>query len=245
MQTIAVINQKGGVAKTTTASAVGAGLYRKGYSVLYIDLDSQGNLTTSTGATPTPPGTMELLQGATVTPTRTPQGDVIPASPALAIADTVITQIGKEYRLKEALSRLKYDFAILDTPPALGILTVNALTAADAAVIPAKADIFSLQGIGQLSQTIAAVKQYTNPELRIAGIVLTMYNRRTVLNREVGEILKDAADQLGTTVFNAKIRPCNALAEAQARRRDIFTYSPKSNAAADYEALVKEILERS
>jgi len=232
MHTIAIINQKGGVGKTTTAGALAAGLHRRGYSVLMVDLDAQGNLTN--GAPPAE--THRLLQGERIAPTTTASGDIYTSSPALASADLTLTQTGKEYRLKEALEGMSYDFCILDLPPALGVLTANALTAADYAIIPAKADLFSIQGIAQLTQTVNAVKKYCNPKLEIMGILLTMYNKRAILQREIAASLSD--------VFETKIRPCGALAEAQARRMSIFDYAPKSNAAADYDNLITEVLER-
>lgn len=246
MKTLAVINQKGGVAKTTTAAAIGAGLSSRGHRVLFIDLDAQGNLSSSLGAGGRAPGALELLTGQSVEPQHTAQGDLIGSTPALAAADTTITETGKEYRLKEALEPLSpsYDFAIVDTPPALGILTVNALTAATAAIVPAQADIFSLEGIGQLSGTIDAVRRYCNPSLKIAGIVLTRYNWRTILGREVKELIERTAGQLHTKLYKTKIRECTALKEAQARRQSIFDYAPRSNAAKDYAALVDEILEK-
>ena len=236
METIAIINQKGGVGKTTTAGAVAAGLHRRGYSVLMVDLDAQGNLTAATGAAPAE--TFRLLRGEKIPPSFTASGDIYTSSPALASADLAFTQTGKEYMLREALTGMSYDYCILDLPPALGVLTVNALTAADRAVIPAKADIFSLQGITQLMQTIAAVKKYCNPALEIAGILLTMYNRRAVLQRDTAAALESMG------VFETKIRPCGALAEAQARRMSIYDYAPKSNAAADYDSLITELIER-
>lgn len=246
MKTLAVINQKGGVAKTTTAAAIGAGLASRGHRVLFVDLDAQGNLSSSLGAEAGNPGTLEMLTGQNVRPQHTAQWDMIGSTPALAVADTTITQTGKEYRLREALEPLSalYDFAIVDTPPALGILTVNALTAATAAIVPAQADIFSLQGIGQLSGTVDAVRRYCNPSLKIAGIVLTRYNWRTILGREVKELIEQTAGQLHTRLYKTKIRECTALKEAQARRQSIFEYAPRSNAAKDYAALVDEILEK-
>lgn len=244
MKTLAIINQKGGVAKTTTAGAIGAGLFLKGRRVLFVDLDAQGNLTASTGAQAGGAGAMELLTGQPVKPQHTAQGDIITSSPALAVADTTITQTGKEYRLREALEPFSplYDFCIIDTAPALGVLTVNALTAATAAIVPAQADYFSLQGIGQLSNTVDAVRRYCNPALKVAGIVLTRYNRRAVLSREVAELIDKTAAQLHTRLYKTKIRECTALKEAQATRRSIYDYAPRSNAAADYSALLEEIL---
>lgn len=244
---IAIINQKGGVGKSTTSNALGAGLSLKGYKVLYVDLDAQGNLSYSMGATGKALTSLEMLTGTATAKeaiVQTPQGDLIPASPALASADAIITDTGKEYRLKEALEPVKgeYDYIILDTPPALGVLTVNALTACNSVIIPAQADIYSLQGIGQLSQTIETVKKYCNPSLTIKGILATRYSSRTVLARDMTQLLEDTARELNTKLYSSKIRECVALKEAQASQQDIYSYSPKSNATADYTAFVEEVL---
>lgn len=244
---IAVINQKGGVGKSTTSNAIGAGFFQRGYKVLFIDLDAQGNLSYSMKCENKPLSSLEVLTGtatakeATLT---TPQGDIIPASPALASADTIITDTGREYRLKEALEPLKgdYDYIIIDTPPALGTLTINALTACDSVIIPAQADIYSLQGIGQLNQTIQTVKRYCNKGLTIKGIVITRYSPRAVLTRDMTDLLEDTAKQLNTKVFTSRIRECIALKEAQASQIDIFTYNPRSNAGIDYKALLEEMI---
>lgn len=246
-EAIAVINQKGGVGKSTTASAIGAGLSLKGYRVLYIDLDAQGNLSYTLGASHTGPSAMDILTAKTPAKEavqRTKQGEIIGSSPALAGADTVITQTGKEYRLKEALEPLRgaYDYFIIDTPPALGILTVNALTACTGAIIPAQADIYSLQGISQLYTTIETVKKYCNPDLTIKGIVLTRHNSRSILTRDVTEMIAQTAEQLETILYKARIRECTAIKEAQAKRQNIFIYAPRSNATADYTDLVNEII---
>ena len=245
-RTIAVINQKGGVGKSTTAQAIGAGLMRKGLKVLFIDLDAQGNLSYSLGADTLGYNALRVLQNPQTTEEEiqeTPEGDIIASTPSLAGADTLITQTGKEYRLREALETIegKYDYCIIDTPPALGILTINALTACKWAIIPSQADIYSLQGIAQLNSTIEAVRRYCNPELSIAGIVLTRFNKRSVIRREVAEMLEETAEQLHTKLYGAKIRECTALVEAQATRQNIFDYAPRSNASADYKELVEEI----
>lgn len=246
MYSIAVINQKGGVGKSTTALAIGAGLILKGYRVLFIDLDAQGNLSYTLRASTQGYNAMGVLQRpetATEEIQRTEQGDIIASSPALAGADTVITETGKEYRLKEALEHCSgnYDYCVIDTPPALGILTVNALTACNGVIIPAQADVYSLQGISQLNGTLQTVKKYCNPELEIMGIVLTRYNARSIISREVAEMIEETALQLNTKVYTTKIRECTALKEAQAVQRNIFSYAPRSNATADYKALVAEI----
>jgi chromosome partitioning protein len=121
-------------------------------------------------------------------------------------------------------------------------LTINALTACSGAIIPTQADIYSLQGIGQLYNTIQTVKEYCNPSLTIKGIVLTRYNSRAIISREVAEKLKEIADQLNTKLYTATIRECTALKEAQAKKQDIYSYAPRSNAAADYMQLVDEII---
>lgn len=250
MQIIAIANQKGGVAKTTTTLAIGAGLARKGYKVLFVDLDAQTNLSyvmeaDATGLTGrTSLDVMEGRASASDAIQHTRHGDIIAASPALAGADAVLTQVGKEYRLKEALEVLSplYDFILLDTPPALGILTVNALTACNGCIIPAQADIYSLQGISQLYNTLQTVKKYCNPSLKVLGILLTRFNARAIISREAAEMIAQAADQMGSRLYTARIRECTAIKEAQACREDIFTYAPHSNAAADYAALIDEIL---
>lgn len=246
MEVIAVINQKGGVGKSTTVHAIGAGLTLKGYRVLYIDLDAQGNLSYTLGAATSGLTAMELLQGKSPQATiqRTAQGDTIASSPSLAGADTIITAVGKEYRLREALEPLKrnYDYCIIDTPPALGILTINALTACTGAITPAQADIYSLQGISQLHTTIETVKRYCNTALTIKGIVLTRYNSRAIISREVADMIAQTAGQLQTKLYNTKIRECTAIKEAQATQQSIYSYAPKSNATADYTALIDEIL---
>ena len=244
---LAIINQKGGVGKSTTAHALGAGLRRRRKRVLFVDLDAQGNLTYALNAPETAVSGMDVLQGSVSAGQAiiaTPQGELLPHGPALAGADIALTDTGKEFRLREALATVavNYDYIIIDTPPALGILTINALTASSGAIIPAQADIFSLQGIGQLYATLCAVRKYTNPQLTIKGIVLTRYNARAVLSRDIADMLEETAQKLETVVFKTKIRECIALKESQVRREDIFTYGPKSNAALDYAALVKEFL---
>lgn len=247
MNTIAVINQKGGVGKSTTALAIGAGLILKGYRTLFIDLDAQGNLSYTLGVTTQGYNALGVLQRPETAKEEiqhTEQGDIIASSPALAGADTLITQTGKEHRLKEALETIagEYDYCIIDTPPALGILTINALTACTGAIIPSQADIYSLQGISQLNSTIETVRKYCNPSLTIMGIVLTRFNGRSIIRREVAEMLEQTAEQLHTKLYKSRIRECTALVEAQATRQSIYRYSPKSNATADYKALVNEIL---
>lgn len=246
-ETIAIVNRRGGVGKTATAHAVGAGLARRGYKTLFIDLDSQCNLTFDVGGTTAPLTSMEVLSG-TATAQEAIQhaqgGDIIPASPSLAVADTTLEGTRKEYRLKDALEPVlgEYDYIIIDTPPALGVLTVNALTACTSAIIPAQAEVHSIQGIGLLYETVKAVKKYTNPGITIKGILVTRYNGRAILSRDMKENLEATAEQLGTKVFDTPIRECTAIKEAQATQSDIYSYAPRSNASKDYTALIDSIL---
>lgn len=247
MRTISIINQKGGVGKSTTALAIGSGLSLKGYKVLFVDLDAQGNLSYTMGANVQGYNAMGVLQRPETIKQEiqhTAQGDILASTLSLTGADTVITETGKEYRLKEALEHVSglYDYCIIDTPPALSILTINALTACTGVIIPAQADIYSLQGIGQLNSTIQTVKRYCNNDLRIMGIVLTRYNARSIISRDVAEMLEQTAQQLDTKLYKAKIRECTAIKEAQATRQSIYSYSPKCNATIDYSSLIEEIL---
>lgn len=243
---MSIINQKGGVGKTTTAEAITAGLNLKGYKVLAIDLDAQCNLSYTAGAD---------TDGITITDVLTkdvtareaiqhlPRGDIMPASRALTGADTFIKDTGKEYRLKEVLEPIKkeYQYIILDTPPALGILTVNALTASDSVIIPAQADIYSLQGIRQLWDTIQPVKKYCNSELYIEGILLTRYNGRTILSRDIKDMLERLARTLETRVFKTTIREAVTVKEAQINQQSLFDYAPKAKVTEDYKNLIKEL----
>ena len=249
MVTVAVTIQKGGDGKTTTAHALGAGLMRRGYRVLFADIDPQGNLSRtleadSSGETPE---ALALLRGdvtAAEAVQHTGGGDVIASSLALVGADRekALSSIGREYRLRKALEPLSgsYDYCIIDTPPALGTLTVNALTAADIVVIPAQADDYSLDAVERLSETIEAVRSYCNPGLRVGGILLTRYNGRNNVTRYLEELIAEAAERLGAKVYQTRIRECAYLKEAKTMRQDIYSYSPRSNAAKDYNAFVDE-----
>lgn len=248
MKVLAIANQKGGVAKSTTALALGACFRATGRRVLYVDLDAQGNISYSLGANDKGGGIARAMRERTAEGciSATATGDyLLASSPGLATIDTTLTQTGKEYRLSEVLRGIegRFDIAVLDTPPSLGLLTINALTAAHGVVIPAQADLYSLQGIAQLADTIAAVRNYCNPGLRVWGIVLTRFNGRAILSRQMAEAVEAHAQPLGMRLFKTRIRECTALKEAAVRKVDIFSYAPKSNAAADYAALFKETTE--
>lgn len=244
---IAVVNQKGGVGKSTTAQALTAGLLLKNFACLTIDLDAQGNLTYTLGAKTDEATILEVLTGEVEAKDATQHlknGDTIAANKALAGADAFISETGKEYRLKEALQSLEeqYDYIIIDTPPTLGILTVNALTACNSIIIPAQADIYSLQGIEQLANTMRSVRKYCNPNLKIEGILLTRYNSRSVLSKEVAELANQLAKKLGTRLFESTIREGVAVKEAQISQKSIFEYAPQAKVAQDYKAFIEELL---
>lgn len=248
---ISITNQKGGVAKSTTAYALAAALHNENYKVLLIDMDAQGNLTDTILADNISSNMITtydvLLKSAPIGDSiiKSDKCDLIPASLELSGADMELTAVGKEHRLRKALEPIKenYDFIIIDTPPALGVLTINALTAADEVLIPAQADVYSLQGIGQLYNTVQAVKEYCNAKIKIAGILLTRYNGRTKISKNVFEMTRQTAQQIGTKMFNTVIRECTVIKEAQAENKDLFTFAKNSNAAEDYMKFTKEFLE--
>lgn len=246
-----ITNQKGGIGKSTTAQAIGAGIasmYNK--RVLLIDLDAQENLTLATGAKRGEgvPNTYQLLKGELPVKNTiqhlTGKLDIIPATIYLSRADIEIAETGKEFKLKEAIAPImsEYDYIIIDTPPALGVLTINALTVADKVIIPAQADLFSLEAIKQLYNTIDIVKKYTNPNIVIEGVLLTRYSPRTILSKELKDLIDDTAKAIQAKVFNRPIREAVAIKEAQATHKDIFTYAPESKVAGDYKALIEELL---
>lgn len=243
LKTVAIINRKGGIGKTTTAQMMGAGLQRRGYSVLYVDLDSQANLTFALGV-PSGHGCMNLLLGIREPKDvikHTDQGDIIPAGEDLATADSVLKS---EYLLKAALESVSsiYDYAIIDTPAALGRLTANALTAADTAIITAQPETYSLLGINLLYNLINAVKSHSNRKLEVRGVLLTRYNSTTI-SKDMRDNMESFAKKLGTKVFSTVIRENTKIKECQFVRQDIFTYSPRSNGAIDYNNFVEEFLE--
>ena len=252
MITVAVAIQKGGDGKTTTAHALGAGLAKFHQArILFIDTDPQGNLsrTLEADTSGSAPDILAVLRGAATAAEaiqHTGGGDIIAASPALVGADQeeALSSIGREYRLRKALQQISgaYDYCIIDTPPALGILTVNALTAADKVVIPAQADDYSLDAVERLSGTIEAVRDYCNPALAVDGILLTRYNSRTNVTRYLEELITEAAGKLGARVYATRIRECAYLKEAKTMRADIYSYSPRSNAAKDYRSFVDEFI---
>jgi chromosome partitioning protein len=244
MHIITIALQKGGTGKSTTAHALGQGLQQQGHRVLFVDLDPQSNLSYTMRAGGDQPTAFEVMtRQATAAEAIqiTGQGHLISASLHLAGAGLEIEQADI---LRNALQPLQslYDFVIIDTPPALGILTVNALTAATGVIIPIQADVYNLQGLTQLYSTIAEVIANTNPELIIEGLLLTRHNSRAILSRDMAEMIEGAALKIGTKLFKTAIREGIAVREAQARREPLHSYAPGSNPAKDYSSFVDEYL---
>lgn len=248
MEVITITNQKGGAGKTTTAHALSSGLTLKGYKTLLIDLDPQGNLSYTMNANNHGKTILSVILGelqAVDTIQHTASGDIISSSKQLATTDKYLTDTGKEYRLAEGIERLKplYDYIIIDTPPALSILTVNSLTASNSVIIPTQADIYGIQGILQLVDTIEPVKKYCNASLKIDGILLTRFNGRTTLSKDISRQTEDIADKLGTKLYKTRIRESIAIKEAQISQKSIFEYNPRATATTDYTAFIDEFLQ--
>ena len=226
--TIVLTNQKGGVGKTTTTAALAAGLARKGYKVLAVDMDPQGNLGFSLGVDiDKGPTIYEGLKGdATVYEIihRISDIDIIQSNILLSSAEATLRGGNRELLLKKLLEPVEklYDYIIIDTPPAFNILTLNGYSAADYLIIPMAAEILSLVGLVQLKETYETVRQSVNPHLKIMGIILTKYEKRRKLSRDVQEMAGTVADQLGTAVFDTVIRKSVAAAEAPAHGVNIF-----------------------
>lgn len=240
---ITVINQKGGVGKTTTAAALLSYYHEQGKKALAVDMDPQCNLSLVTGAQMGGRSVLGALTGQADTADtiqHTQNGDIIAGAEALSAAESLLNSTGKEYKLREALEPItgSYERIIIDSPPALGVLSVNALTAADVVIIPCSADLLSIQSLKQLEKTISEVKKYCNPKLKIAGILLTKHNPRTVLSRDFQSVLEQEAAAIGTKVFKTAIRDSVAIKQAQAMQRSIFTQ--QGGAVDDYKAFIEE-----
>ena len=248
---IAFVNQKGGVAKTTTCLNVAAALATKGKRVLLIDLDPQGNLTSSVGLNDLDSyaTTYELLtQNADIADIIIDNVnglyDVVPTDIRLALAEMeLVTKLGRESILKRQLQTIQdaYDYVLIDCPPNLGILTLNALTTCNEYIIPLQAEYLALKGLVMLQKTIEEVKQELNPGLSLSGVVLTMYDNRTNLSQEV---LENITEFFTDKVFKTRIRKNVSLAEAPAMGNNIISYKRDSNGAKDYMALGMEIMEQ-
>jgi chromosome partitioning protein len=253
MRRIAVINQKGGVGKTTTTVNLGAALAQSGYRVLLLDMDPQANLTVHVDKRPDLESrtlTSLLVEDAPlqqlVQPTTLPNLAVVPSDTSLAGVEQVLAnRIGRETILREALEVFpdagNYDFVLFDCPPSLGVLSANALVAADHVVIPMQAEYLSLQGMAKLLEVIQLVQKRLNPELQIACVLPCMLDARTNLSTEV---LREIDTHFGDLLTRVRIRNNVKLAEAPSFGRTIFEHAPDSNGARDYAAFAAELLQR-
>ncbi|MGI9019130.1 MAG: ParA family protein [Solirubrobacterales bacterium] len=243
---IAFANQKGGVAKTTTTLNLAVAFAESGHRVLAIDLDPQGNLTMSQGIDPdkVEKSMFDVLVHkmpiAEIVQKR--EIDIAVGSIDLAGAEIAMsTQIGRERSLEKAINEVAadYDFVCIDTPPSLGLLTVNALTAADKVIVPVQCEYLSMRGLVQLQNTLEMIRENLNPGIEIEGILPTMLDARTVHAKEAVEILEE---NFGELVFKSRIRKAIKFAEAPVRGASVLKYDPKSTAAESYRALAKEVL---
>lgn len=245
---IAITNQKGGVGKTTTASSLMDGLRQRNARVLGVDLDPQGSLGFCLGLDIENCATVyDVLKGTRnirEVITTSECGDILPSNILLSAAELEFNRPGREFLLKNALSEVEdeYDYIIIDTPPALNVLTVNAYVAADGLVVPMAPEILSLLGVSQIRETIDTVRRCYNSRLRVLGIVLNKYNQRLTLNRDVLDMTEQIAQQLETQVFHSKIRSSVAVAEAPAHGESVLTYAPTSHPARDFRLLINEII---
>lgn len=242
---IAIANQKGGVGKTTTAINIGAYLSSFGRKVLLVDLDPQANSTSGLGKSgPKTATTKDILFDAAaikeaIIETEHYDLSIVPAGPDLAGAEVdLVHELNREQRLKQALDQLEYDIVLIDCPPALGLLTVNALTAADYVVIPVQAEYYAMEGLGHLLNTIKEIHKALNPSLEILGIVLTMVDARTSLSDQV---LTEIKGHFKESVFKTTIPRNVRLAEAPSHGEPIVTYERWSKGAKAYKMLAKEI----
>lgn len=249
---IAIFNQKGGVGKTTTNINLSACLATQGKKVLVVDIDPQGNTTSGIGIKKrTLNGTLydvlineEYDVKKAILKTKTKNLDILPASVDLAGAEIELVNIeGREARLKKAIDKIRpdYDFIFIDCPPSLGLLTINSLTAVDSVLIPIQCEFYALEGVSQLVSTIDLVRKNMNPDIKIAGVILSMFDGRTNLSLQVvNEVKKHFGDLVFSTVIPRNVR----LAEAPSYGMPIVKYDPSSAGAKAYQRFAKEFLER-
>lgn len=245
MHVCSIANQKGGVGKTTTTQNLGMALGKK-KKVLLIDLDAQGNLTDACGLSSPEYSAYEVLSGDRALADSvfhlSNHIDLLPATRNLAVAELAFaSRMGRENLMKKALQNSSYDFVLIDCPPSLGLLTVNALTASDSLLIPVQAEYYALAGLDLILETMNSVVENLNPKLHLLGILLTFFDKRKSLNRDV---LIGLQERWGKLLFSTLIRDNVSLAEAPSDGHNIFEYRPKSYGAQDYSALAKEFLAR-
>ena len=242
---IAIANHKGGVGKTTSVQNIGVALSQLGEKVLLIDLDPQANLSDAFGHEDAEISIYDALTDKAPAPIHKVSEtlDIIPSNLDLSVAEVELSNVpGREYVLKELISAWKglYDYIIIDCPPSLGLLTINALTACNEVYIPLDAQYFSMKGLDKLTFILEKIKARLNTEVEITGVFLTQFDKRLVLNNNIAEMIEDL---FPNKVFKTRIRKNIALVEAPIDDMDIFAYAPKSNGAKDYKELSLEIVD--
>lgn len=249
MYVVAIVNQKGGVAKTTTALALAATLKKKGYKVLFSDTDPRRDGTDTYRAQWENVATLfdVLVAGYPILDSvqHTDQGDILPSDKQLEDIEQKLSELGREYKLKEAIEEMgpdKYDYMIIDTPPQPGVILNNVLTAADTCIIPITPDRYALRGVEQLDEAIARVRKYSNPRLSISGFLKTKWNPQLKLSKQTAIELPPAAAAMKTKVFETYIREAVVTKEAQGKQRGLLDYAPDSTTALDYLAFTEEFL---
>lgn len=238
---------KGGTGKTSTACALANLARMQGRRVLAVDCDTQANFTYALGGNPAAPGLFSIMTAqahAAQVIQHTQQADIISAGSDLSTAELfIMNKPGRDFILKQALHPLRsaYDLIIIDTPPDLSILLINALSASDSVLLPMQANSFSIMGLYQMESTISQVKERCNPDLTVAGILLTRFKPRQTLANDLRASIEEHARQMGTEVFSTYIRECVAVEQAQALQQSLFDFAPNSNPANDYKALFEEM----
>ena len=245
-ETIALISRKGGSGKTTTAQIMSAGFTSKGAKVLCIDLDGQASLTHIMGADTAGKSIIDVFTNKgniTDAIQHTQTGDIIAANTGLDLADMRLTGQGRELLLKQALESIKrdYNLILLDTVGAFGVLTLNALAVANGVILPVQADILSLNALKDSYDLVQSARENVNAGLKIYGVLLTRFNSRANISKDLLAMFEQAAQVMNTRVFNSKIRESVAVKEAQAMQTDLLKYKPKNNAAQDYSAFIAEL----
>lgn len=250
MNVVAIANQKGGVGKTATARMISSLLAEQGKRVLAIDLDQQFNLTTQVGASPSEHNSCSVMREGNIRDAiqRLDTFDIIPGATSLCTIDAEFaTAFDRDWRLKSAIEdgnlEELYDYIIFDLPPALGIIVLNALVAADYVVIPTNPDADGIRGVINLGEVAMNIRKRSNPNLKFAGILMTLFQKREINSKITRELAQKAAERLGTIVFENEIRPAVAMREAKIQFADLACAKPNSPVVQDYRNFVSELLE--